>query len=85
MTDARYFDEDASDAGLVDSDERDMARRQFGVSLVVAFALMAVAAVTAMENIRKAPVERTVRHKIIRIEAPRIEVAEPALDPAIKG
>jgi hypothetical protein len=88
MSDARYFDEDAYDAPVSDSDVQAMARRQFGISLVVGFALMVAACLMAVTTLRAAPassVEMTAHHKIIRIDAPRIEVAQPAQNALTRG
>jgi hypothetical protein len=88
MTDARYFDEDAYDADAGERDVQAMARRQFGISLVVGFALLIAAGLTAVTTLHAAPapsVEMTARHKIIRIDAPRIEVAQPALNSLPRG
>ena len=85
MTDARYFDEDESEVGLADNAVQIMARRQFAVSLAVAFALLAAAGLAVANGVRVAPYEMAARHKIIRVEAPRIEIAQPALNAITKG
>jgi|HubBroStandDraft_5_1064220.scaffolds.fasta_scaffold907626_1 hypothetical protein len=85
MTNARYFDEDVSDAGLVDSAVQDMARRQLGFSLVVAFALLAGAGLLAVRGGPAGFIEASAPHKIIRIEAPRVEVAQPVFMVAPRG
>jgi len=85
MTDARYFDEDALDVVSADSAVRDMARRQFGVSLVVAFALLVAAGLASVKGIHVAPAEMTAQHKIIRVEAPRMEIAQPTLKATPRG
>jgi hypothetical protein len=79
MTNALYFDHDAPDSGLADSAVRDMARRQFGFSLAVAFALLAAAGLAAVKGVHSAPAQMTAQHRIIRIEAPRIEMAQPVI------
>jgi hypothetical protein len=48
MNDVRYFDEEPVDAASVDGAVGAMARRQLGVSLVVAFALLAAACLIAV-------------------------------------
>jgi hypothetical protein len=78
MTSDQYFDEDPIEAGIADSDVRSMARRQFGISLVVGFALLAVAGLIAVRATPGAPVEMAARHRIIKIEAPQSEFAQPA-------
>jgi hypothetical protein len=88
MSDARYFDEDAYEVPASDQDVQAMARRQFGISLVVGFALMAAACLMAVTTLRAAPaasVEMTAHHKIIRIDAPRIEVAQPVQNSLTRG
>jgi hypothetical protein len=85
MTEARYFDEDEREVGLADDAVQIMARRQFAVSLVVAFALLAAAGLAVANGFHAAPYEVAARHKIIRIEAPRIEIAQPALNAMTKG
>jgi hypothetical protein len=53
--------------------------------LVVAFALLAAAGLAVANGFHAAPYEVAARHKIIRIEAPRIEIAQPALNAMTKG
>jgi hypothetical protein len=85
MTDARYFDEDALDASLADNDVQDMARRQFGFSLAVAFALLVAAGLAAVKGVHVEPAQMTAQHKIIRVEAPRLEMAQPVVNTAPRG
>jgi hypothetical protein len=50
--------------------------------------LLIAAGLTAVTTLHAAPapsVEMTARHKIIRIDAPRIEVAQPALNSLPRG
>jgi hypothetical protein len=87
MTNARYFDEDedALDAGLADSAVQDMARRQFGFSLAVAFALLVAAGLAAVKGVHVEPAQMTAQHRIIRVEAPRMEMAQPILHATPRG
>jgi hypothetical protein len=78
MTNAPYFDEEPLDAAADDGEVRAMAHRQFGISLVVAFALLAAAGLIAVKSPRGAPLEMTARHQISRPEAPHFELAQPA-------
>ena len=85
MTNARYFDEDALDAGSADKAVQDMARRQFGFSLAVAFALLAAAGMAAVKGVHVDAPQVTAQHRIIRIEAPRVEMAQPVLTAIPRG
>jgi hypothetical protein len=85
MTNARYFDEDALDDGSADKAVQDMARRQFGFSLAVAFALLVAAGMAAANGIHAGPAQMTAQHRIIRVEAPRVEMALPALTAIPRG
>jgi hypothetical protein len=85
MSEARYFDEDVIDAGAVDAAVRDMARRQFTASLVVAFALLAAASLMAIWGAHSGPVEASTPHRIVKIEAQRTLIAEPVLESAPRG
>jgi hypothetical protein len=85
MTNAHYFDEDPLVENAVDGAVQDMARRQFGMSLAVGFALLAVAGVTVLRGSHEAPMQATAQHRIIRIEAPQTQMAEPALAAPTKG
>jgi hypothetical protein len=79
MTNAPYFDfdEEAFDAAADDGEVRAMAHRQFGISLVVALALLATAGLIAMNSPHGAPFEMTARHQISRPQAPQFELAQP--------
>lgn len=79
MTKVRYFDEDAFDAGMADGAVQALARRQFCVSLAVAFALLAAAGLMIVRERHQTPVEMAALHKIMRAEAPRMEVAQPMM------
>lgn len=86
MRNARYFDEDPIEASLVDSEVRSMAQRQFGVSLVVGFVLLAAAGLATVRGTHEAPVqEAAAHHRIIRVEAPQVEMAQPAQPETPKG
>jgi hypothetical protein len=85
MTEGGYFDEDAFDAGLTDGAVQATARRQFGVSLAVALAMLAAAGLAVVGERHAAPVEMAARHKIMRAEPPRVEVAQPAPFAATRG
>ena len=85
MTNAHYFDEDPLVESESDAAVQNMARRQFGMSLAVGFALLAVAGVTVMRASHQAPLQATAQHKIIRVEAPQTQMAEPALAAPTKG
>jgi hypothetical protein len=78
MTNAPYFDEDTLEAGIADGEVRAMAHRQFGISLVVAFALLAVAGLIAVRAPREETIAATsVHHKIV--EAPQFVTARPVM------
>jgi hypothetical protein len=85
MTNTRYFDEDTLDEGLADGAVQDMARRQFGFSLAVAFALLAAAGLATVKGVHVQPAQMTAQHKIIRVEAPRMEMAQPILNAVPRG
>ena len=85
MTNTRYFDEDTADEGLADGAVQDMARRQFGFSLAVAFALLVAAGLATVKGVHVEPAQMTAQHKIIRVEAPRMEMAQPILNAVPRG
>lgn len=88
MSDAPYFDEDALIEGEADQAVHEMARRQFGVSLAVGVALLAIAGLMAMETARQAPADAqmTARHRIIvPAAAPQTETAQPVQHTLTKG
>jgi hypothetical protein len=79
MIDAEYFDEEPADAAVVDSAVQEMARRQFGVSLVVGLMFLAVAGLVAV----RAPHDETIAvqsppHRIAGVQAPQF-VKQPVL------
>jgi hypothetical protein len=78
MKNAPYFDEDTLEAGIADGEVRAMAHRQFGISLVVAFALLAVAGLIATRAPRaETTADTTVHHKIV--QAPQFANARPVM------
>ena len=85
MSDAWYFDEDYRETSLADSAVQAMARRQFGISLVVAFALLAAAALTAVRASHETSAEMAVPHKVVQVDAPRMEIMRPLLKTGIDG
>ena len=85
MTNAHYFDEDALVESEVDEVVQNMARRQLAMSLVVGFALLAVAGLTVMRGGHEAATQTVAQHRIIRVEAPQTQMAEPALQAPTKG
>lgn len=85
MTNAHYFDENPLVENEADAAVRNMARRQFAVSLAVGFALLAVAGLTVMRTSHEAPAQMTAQHRIIRVEAPKTQIAEPTLQAPTKG
>jgi hypothetical protein len=64
------------DEGLADADIQAMARRQFGVSVVVGLALLAVVALIAMRTSNFAPAEVTAHHRIVLPESSPVETAQ---------
>jgi hypothetical protein len=79
VIDADYFDEVPADAAVVDSAVQEMARRQFGVSLVVGLMFLAVAGLVAV----RAPHDETIAaqaapHRIAGVQAPQF-VKQPIL------
>jgi hypothetical protein len=88
MTNAHYFDEDPLVEGEVDGAVREMARRQFGVSLAVGFALLAIAGLSVMRASHEAPAQMAqvaAHHRIIRVEAPQPQFAQPVQQAQPKG
>jgi hypothetical protein len=79
VIDADYFDEVPADAAVVDSAVQEMARRQFGVSLVVGLMFLAVAGLVAV----RAPHDETIAvqtapNRIAGVQAPQF-VKQPIL------
>jgi hypothetical protein len=73
----RYFDEE--NAGAADSGANVMARRQFGISLVVALALLAAAGMMAAGDRHETPVGMDARHALVGAAAARAPMAQAAL------
>jgi len=79
MTNAHYFDQDPVVEGEADAAVRDMARRQFGLSLVVGFVLLAVAGLTVMRASHDVPVQTVQQHhRVIQVQPAQTEASEPA-------
>jgi hypothetical protein len=87
MSNARYFDEDSFGADAADDDVQSMARRQLAVSLVVACALAIVAGMMAVTGTSLRPTTSQVaaQHRILKIEAPRLELAQPSTKDLTRG
>jgi len=87
MSNARYFDEDSFGADAVDQSIQAMARRQLAVSLVVACALAIVAGAMAITGTGFRPMTAQVaaQHRILKIEAPRVEMAQPSTKDLTRG
>lgn len=79
MTAGRYFDDDCPDLGLSDGAVNAMARRQFAISLIVGFALLAAAGFMALGVVHEKPAGMAARHDIVGAETSRTEVAQAAL------
>ena len=81
-----YFDQDAFDVASANREVQEMARRQFGVSLVFGFALLALAGLTALTGSRESSLEIFAqrRHVVVRAEAPPT-VAQPESNAATGG
>ncbi|WP_158817660.1 hypothetical protein [Methylocapsa sp. S129] len=78
MTNGRYFDGDHVDVALTDGAVNVMARRQFGISLIVAFALLAAAGLIALRIHHETAAGMAARPHNVGAEAPRAEVAPAA-------
>jgi hypothetical protein len=77
MAGFRYFDEEK--IGVADSAANVMARRQFGISLIVALALLAAAGVMAAGVRHETPVGMAARHALVGAAAARAPMAQAAL------
>ena len=77
MIDAEYFDEEPADAAGVDSAVQDMARRQFGISLVVGLMFLAVAGLIAVPREETIAVQAA-PHRMVGVQAPQM-VKQPML------
>ncbi|MGO8831780.1 MAG: hypothetical protein ACLQE9_03065 [Roseiarcus sp.] len=78
MTGAGYFDEDAFDERSTDSAVRAMARRQFGVSLAVALALLSAAGLMILREHRETPAESAALHSFMHADARGVALAPAA-------
>jgi len=86
MSDAPFFDEDALIESEADEAVHEMARRQFGVSLAVGFALLAIAGLMAVETTHRTSTEMVARHRIVvPAAAPQTETAQPVQHALTKG
>ncbi len=87
MSNARYFDEDSFGADAADYAIRSMARRQLAVSLVVACALAVVAGMMAVTGTGFRPIATQVaaQHRILKGDAPRLELAQPSMKDLTRG
>jgi hypothetical protein len=87
MSNARYFDEDSFGAEAADDAVQSMARRQLAVSLVVACALAIVAGMMAVTgtSLRPTTAQVAAQHRILKIEAPRLELAQPSTKDLSRG
>ena len=77
MADLRNCDKENSSAANV------MARRQFGISLIVALALLAAAGIMAAGVRHETPVGMAARHALPGATAARAPVAQAALETMI--
>jgi Tfp pilus assembly protein PilX len=78
MSDGRYFDDENADADVADRAVNVMARRQFGISLIVALALLAAAGLMAVGVRHETPVGMAARHPLVGAAAARAAVAQAA-------
>lgn len=78
---APYFCHDA----LADDQIQAMARRQFGVSLVVGLALLIAAAAIGGGAAHVAPAEVAAQHRIMHPEAPRFDLGQPIFGAKARG
>jgi hypothetical protein len=81
MIDAQYFDEEPADAGVEDGAVQEMARRQLGFSLVVAFALLAVAGLVAVRGSHEETIAAMAApHRIAGVQAPQMVTPAVAMN-----
>ncbi|MGD0723257.1 MAG: hypothetical protein ABR970_19655 [Roseiarcus sp.] len=85
MTRGREFDEAAPGDSQSDEAVQTMARRQFGVSLAVAFAFLAIAGLMLARPTHDAAADVAARRGIVQPEAPPVDLAEPAQRTAPRG
>jgi hypothetical protein len=83
MRDGRYFDGDGADAARTDGAINVMARRQFGISLIVAFALLAAAGLMAAGIGHEKAAGMAARRHNVGTATPRAEMAQAALEAVI--
>ncbi|MGA2044545.1 MAG: hypothetical protein ABSG83_14375 [Roseiarcus sp.] len=85
MTRGREFDEAAPGERQTDEAVQAMARRQFAVSLAVAFAFLAIAGLMLARPTHDLAAETAARRGIVQPEAPPVDLAEPAQRIAPRG
>ena len=78
MSDGRCFDDENADAGVADRAVNVMARRQFGISLIVALVLLAAAGLMAVGVRHETPVGMAARHPLVGAAAARAPMAQAA-------
>jgi hypothetical protein len=78
---APYFCSDA----LADDQVQAMARRQFGVSLVVGFALLIAAVAIGGGAAQVAPAEVAAQRGIVHPEGPHFEIGQPIFGAKARG
>jgi hypothetical protein len=78
---APYFCHDA----LADCQIQAMARRQFGVSLVVGLALLIAAVAIGGGAAQVAPAEVAAQHRILHPETPHFDIARPVFGAKARG
>ena len=79
MSNDRYFDDARTDRDNIDGAVNLMARRQFAISLIVAFALLAAAGLTAAGARHETPAGMVARHHGLGAAPPRAPMAQAAL------
>jgi hypothetical protein len=79
MSHDRYFDHERADGESVDRAVHVMARRQFAISLFVAFALLAAAGLTAARARHETHVGMAARRHGLGAAPPRAPMAQAAL------
>jgi len=82
-----YSSLDFRDDGLTDDQVQAMARRQFGLSLVVGLALLVAAVAIGSRAAEVAPADIAAQHRIIitHPETSRFEIGQPFLGAKARG
>lgn len=78
MSERGYLDDERTDAGMAESGAYVMARRQFAISLTVAFALLALAALMAIGDRHETAAGMAPRRPVVGTAASRAQVAQAA-------